>query len=268
MRKKTNYNSNLNDAEWNIIRPFLFPERPRPLGGRPFDYEPREIVNACFYLLRTGCQWRNLPGDFPPPAVVFHHFNKWRKKGIWEKINEVLTRVVRKEAGREEEPSVAIIDSQSVKTGEQNCDKGYDAGKKVKGRKRHILTDVMGLILAVVVHTADIQDRDGAKLVLEPLEYSRPRLELILADSGYAGELEEWVSELRDDDSEIELQIVRRSPEDKGFKLLPWRWIVERTLSWISKNRRMSKDYEVYTATSETFTYMAMCRIMLNRLAG
>lgn len=266
---KTNYTSNLSDSEWAILRPLLFPQKGYGENkGRPLDHDEREIVNACFYILRTGSQWRFLPGDFPPYPVVFHHFNKWRKKGTWELVNDVLTRNVRKKAGRDEEPSVAIIDAQSVKTSEQKCEKGYDAGKKIKGRKRHIITDVLGLVLAVVVHSANVQDRDGARLLLDHLDYSRPRLEKIWADSGYSGELEEWVSELRDDDHQIELEIVRGKPQQIGFEVQPWRWIVERTFSWISKNRRMSKDYEVYEDTSRTMIFMAMSRIMLKRLTA
>lgn len=264
---KTNYSSNLTDEEWCILEPLLFPI-PQSTGtpGRPMDHDKREVANACFYLLRTGCQWKLLPQDFPPNEAVFYHFNKWRKNGTWERVNDTLTRCVRLASGRDEEPSVAIIDSQSVKTSEQNCEKGYDAGKKVKGRKRHIITDVLGLVLAVTVHSAGIQDRDGAKLVLEHLDYSRPRMELILADSGYAGQLQEWVEEMRDDYNQIEMRIVKRNEEQVGFEVQPWRWIVERTFAWISKNRRMSKDYEVYTGTSEAFVYMAMTRIMLKRL--
>jgi putative transposase len=188
-----------------------------------------------------------------------------------EKINDILVKMVRVKAERNEEPSVVLIDSQSTKTSEQAGVRGFDAGKKVKGRKRHILTDYLGLLIGVRVHSADIQDRDGAKILLEPLEHSRPRIEKIIGDGGYAGEaLAEWFYELREDDHEnqIELVIVKRSDQSKGFELLPHRWIVEPTLSWLSKNRRLAKDYEIYTDTSEAIIQLAMIKIMLKRLSS
>jgi putative transposase len=265
IKNKTNYDSNLSVEEWAIARSYFPPND----FGRPLEYDLREILNACLYLLRTGCQWRHLPKDFPPYNVVYYHFRRWRNQGLFEKMNADLVKMVRVSYGKDEEPSVVLIDSQSTKTSEQGGTKGYDAGKKIKGRKRHILTDTLGLLLGIVVHSADIQDRDGAKLVLEHLEYSRPRVELIIADGGYAGELEELVEELKDedDDNELELKIVKRSDQAKGFEVIPFRWIVERTLAWISKNRRFSKDYEVHTATSVGRIQLAMIRIMLKRLA-
>jgi putative transposase len=208
-----------------------------------------------------------LPHDFPPMPIVFHYFSRWKNDGTWQRIHDALVVQVRKSVGKKAEPTAAIIDSQSTKMADQRGERGYDAGKKVKGRKRHILVDTLGLILVCIVHTADIQDRDGAKLVLAELETSRPKIQKIWADGGYAGQLEEWVGELREDDKEIELDIVRRSDHTKGFKVLPRRWIVERTFAWLSKYRRLSKDYEVYTESSRAMIFIAMIKTMAGKLS-
>jgi putative transposase len=255
----------MNDAEWEIIKRLL-PSVDYSRGGRPPDYSKRDILDAIFYQVRGGGAWRMLPHDFPPMDIVFHYFSRWKKDGTWQRIHDTLVVKVRKSVGKEAEPSAAMIDSQSTKTGDQRGERGYDAGKKVKGRKRHILVDTLGLILVCVVHTADIQDRDGAKLVLEELEGTRPKIEKIWADGGYAGKLEEWVAELREDDNEIELEIVRRSDDTKGFKVLPMRWIVERTFAWLSKYRRLSKDYEIYPETTQSMIFVVMIKTMLGRL--
>jgi len=254
------YSTDVTDTEWKIIEPLLPAGKP---GGRPRTTDIRRVVDAIYYMLRTGCAWRLLPHDFPPPGTVYDYFRAWSRDGTFSQINDILRRRVRVAAERQEEPSAASIDSQSAKTNEQGGTDGYDAGKKIVGRKRHILVDTMGLILAVVVHSAGIQDRDGAKLVFEKIKRDLPRLELIWADGGYAGKLVEWVKS----ECGWVLEIVKRSDDVKGFKLLPHRWVVERTFAWLERFRRMSKDYEFHPKTSELMIYLAMINIMTRHLA-
>jgi putative transposase len=253
------YPSDLTDIQWDNIE-HLFP--PAKSGGRPRKYHSRELVNAIMYVVRTGIQWRAMPHDFPPWESVYGYYRRWSQAGLWKEIHDGLTATVRQCHGRNEQPSAAILDSQSVKTTEQGGPRGYDAGKKVNGRKRHLLVDTLGLLLAVVVHPADIQDRDGAKLVLEKVRDQLPRLQLIWADGGYAGELINWV---RDRFGWI-LQTILRPVGVKGFIVLPRRWVVERTFAWLSRNRRFSKDYERLPQTSENMIYIAMIHLMSRRL--
>lgn len=253
------YRTDLTDEQWILLKPMLPPSAPR---GRKRKVDLREVLNAIFYLVLTGCQWRNLPHEFPAWQTVYGYFRSFKKTGLLEQINQRLRERLRQAEGRKRTPSAAIIDSQTVKTTEQGGERGFDAGKKTNGRKRHILVDTIGLLLMVVVHSAGIQDRDSAKLVLSKIKGQFSRLKLIWADAAYGGQLIKWVEEqLR-----CVLEIIRRRDDIAGFEVLPRRWVVERTLAWISRCRRMSKDYEALSESSEAYVYLAMIHLMLKRL--
>lgn len=250
----TNYPTNVSNSQWQIISKFLDTDRNR-------KYDLREIVNAILYLVKTGCQWRMLPGDFAKWPIVYYYFSVWKNNGILEEIHESLVEKVRKKYGKNEEPSVGIIDAQSVKsTLVSSEDKGFDAGKKIKGIKRHIIVDTLGLILAVVIQSASVQDRDGAISVIEKLFENWRKIIMIFADGGYRGKL---VGKVKSK-FKIELEIIKRD-ELHTFKILPKRWIVERTFSWIDTNRRNSKNYERLNQTSVAMVHLSAIRIMLNR---
>src|ERR1700756_431973 len=256
------YASDLADAEWRLIEPYM-PAVKRL--GRPRETDLRAIVDAILYIARTGCQWRLLPKDFPPFITVQGYFYDWRDQGLFERINFELLLQAREAAGREPSPSAGVIDSQSVKTTEAGGPRGFDAAKKIKGRKRHVVTDTPGLLLGGEVHPADMQDRDGAPLVIAAIHDLFPWLRHLFADSAYAGDkLLNTLSKF----GNWTIEIVRRMADTIGFEVvLPRRWVVERTLARLNRNRRLAKDFEATIASAKAWLYLASLQLLIRRLA-
>ena len=258
MNNYQNYPTDLTDKQWQCIKELI----PSYKQGRPRKLEMRSIINAILYVAVGGIQWRMLPKEYPNWQSVYYYFKQWRDKAIWQRLHNHIRALLRQQVGKHKHPTAGCLDSQSVKTSEWSNTRGFDAAKAVKGRKRHMLVDTLGLILAARVTTAGVQDRDGAKLLLKNLQGFCKKLRLIWVDGAYRGELLEWVSER----FKFRLEAVLRSDKQKGFIALPKRWLVERTFAWLNQARRLSKDYERKTSSSEAFIYITMLRLMLRRL--
>lgn len=262
MSPNRRYPSDLTDDQWSLVESLLSAARP---GGRRQGHSQRELVNAILYLVRTGCSWRQLPADFAPWQTVYGYFKRWRDDGSLDRVHDVLREQVRASEGRDGDPTAAIIDAQSVKGADTvpAVSRGYDAGKKINGRKRHIVVDTIGLLLIVMVSTAAVQDRDGARPVLGALRRAFPGVLHVWADGGYAGKLVAWAKTA----ARLVVEIVKKPEGQRGFTVLPRRWVVERTLAWIVKCRRLDHDYERLPATSEAMVKWAMIGLMTRRLA-
>ncbi|ORT46913.1 IS5 family transposase [Frankia sp. KB5] len=255
----------MTDAQWAVIEPLLpLPGSATSKGGRPEKWPRRTVLDAIFYLVRGGIAWAQLPHDFPPPKTIYDIYRRWATAGVWQRVHDCLRDVLRVHAGRDPLPTAAIVDSQTVRAADTvpSSTAGYDAGKKTKGRKRHIATDTNGLLLAVVVTAASIQDRDGAHRVLAALRDGFGAVRHVWADGGYAGRLVTWAAKTLN----LTVQIVKRTDNAAGFVVLPRRWVVERTYGWINKHRRCVRDYETSPESHEAMVYIAMIMVMSRRL--
>jgi transposase len=255
------YPSDTSDEQWALIEPLLPAVN---TGGRPEKHPRRAVVDAILYVVRTGCAWRQLPADFPPWQTVYWYFNRWEQAKATEKILPVVRAQLRVQEGRHPEPSAGLIDSQSVKGADtvSRDTRGYDAGKKINGRKRFIVTDTLGLLLVVVVLTASVQDRDGAKPVLL-VTYLRTRVRFVFADGGFAGRLLDWAQHVL----ATTLHIVRKPADQRGFAVIPRRWAVERSFAWLTAHRRLARDYERHPTVSEAMIRWAAINTITRRIA-
>jgi transposase len=261
-RKPTPYPSDLTDAQWELIAPMVPAALP---GGRPAIHDRRRIVEAILYVNRTGCSWRQLPHDFPPWQTVFGYFQRWNESGVTDRIHDALRAKLRDRSGRDPMASAGMVDAQAVKGADTvgTDTRGWDGGKRVNGRKRHVVTDSLGLLVVVLVTAASVQDRDGGRLALSRAKTVMPSMVLVWADGGYAGRLVAWVAE----HCRMTLDIVRKPKGQSGFSVLPHRWLIERTLAWIVRCRRLDHDYERLPAHSEAMIKWAMIGLMTRRLA-
>ena len=254
------YLTDLTDSQWDIIHELIPPAKS---GGRPRSLDMRMVVNAILYVVVGGIQWRMLPKEYPKWQSVYSYFRNWKQAGVWRRIHDTLRAKVRQRVERHKHPTGGCLDSQSVKTTAVPGTRGFDKAKLVNGRKRHLLVDTLGLLMAIAVTAASVQDRDGARLLFSRLGGACKKLRLIWVDGGYRGKLLDWVAERY----RFRLRVVLRPKEQKGFAVLPRRWVVERTFAWFNHHRRLSKDYEVLVSTSETMIYIVMIRLMVRRLA-
>jgi putative transposase len=259
--KNAKYGSSLTDAQWEYLQPML----PKPAKrGRPRT-DLRQVLDAIFYVVKGGIPWRYLPAGFPPWQTVYGIFRRWKNDHQWAALNDALRRLVRKAEGRRSRPTAAVLDSQSVKSAGHGGDVGYAAAKRIKGRKRHLLVDTLGLVLGVVVTPASTTERDGAKAVLSLVLGRFTWLRRLWVDGGYAGAaFADWVKTLR---PKLAVEVVKRSDDVRGFKVLPHRWVVERTFGWLMHHRRLVRDYETTITSAEAWVYVAMIRIQIRRLA-
>jgi transposase len=259
--KNAIYDTSLTDAQWAFLKPML--PKPSKRGRPPTDR--RRILDAILYIVKCGCPWRYLPSDFPPCKTVYHVFRQWIRNHQWAALNDALRTLVRQAQGKRSRPTAAILDSQSVKSAGHGGHVGYDAGKRIKGRKRHLLVDTLGLVLGVAVSPASTTERAGGQMVLARVLGWFAWLRILWVDGGYTGEaFTQWVKELR---PKLKVEVVKRSDTTAGFKVLPRRWVVERTFGWLMRQRRLVRDYETNEASAEAWIYVAMIRIQLRRLA-